>query len=430
MNKKLTILFLLAIPACSFFKTQNTLAEINSTTENHPMGSMISKTVQQPLNSSSNRLRSYAMANSVVNLSPNENGLPSEDAVDIASHQSWMTQADFYSLKSQGVKTIVVKLTEGTYYTNPYAASQIRMAQNAGLSIATYHFAIFGNTSNQATANSQAIAEANYYAGVARTLGISTNSTMVEDAENTSTDGSVWTQSSQNFKTTLNNAGYSNVKFYTSSNWLTSSYMNANILGFKNIWVAQYLYGTPYTNTTGWTNSFNNNSQYGAWQFTSQMYFNSTTNLANNNLDASVDFSNFFTNLNSTNPVYRMYNPNSGEHFYTMNYYEVQSLQNSDWNYEGIGWNSLSAVNTGTVYRLYNKNGGYHFYTTSSYEKDQLVKKGWTYEGISFYTGGTKAVYRAYNPNNGMHNYTLISYEQRSLLKLGWKDEGTAWKSY
>lgn len=36
------------------------------------------------------------------------------DAVDVASHQSWMTQADFNALKAQGVKTIVVKLTEGT----------------------------------------------------------------------------------------------------------------------------------------------------------------------------------------------------------------------------------------------------------------------------------------------------------------------------
>lgn len=58
--------------------------------------------------------------------------MPRKDAVDIASYQSWMTQADFNSLKTSGVKSIVVKLTEGTNYTNPYAANQIKMAQNAG----------------------------------------------------------------------------------------------------------------------------------------------------------------------------------------------------------------------------------------------------------------------------------------------------------
>lgn len=47
-------------------------------------------------------------------LNANDTSLPRRDVVDIASHQYWMTQADFNALKSAGVKTIVVKLTQGT----------------------------------------------------------------------------------------------------------------------------------------------------------------------------------------------------------------------------------------------------------------------------------------------------------------------------
>ncbi|WP_300123364.1 hypothetical protein [uncultured Enterococcus sp.] len=37
------------------------------------------------------------------------------------------------------------------------------------------------------------------------------------------------------------------------------------------------------------------------------------------------------------------------------------------------------------VYRLYNPNTSNHFYTTNSAEKDKLVRVGWRYEGIAFY---------------------------------------------
>ncbi len=69
----------------------------------------------------------------------------------------------------------------------------------------------------------------------------------------------------------------------------------------------------------------------------------------------------------SKSPVYRLYNPNSGEHFYTTNFYEGNSLKNVGWLDEGIGW---QAANSGApVYRLYNPNvkGGDHYYTLSNY---------------------------------------------------------------
>lgn len=214
------------------------------------------------------------------------------DAVDIASYQYWMTQADFNALKTQGVKTIVIKLTQSTNYTNPYAASHIKMAQNAGLNIATYHFAIFGSTSNQTTATNAAIVEAKYYAAQAKALGISSNTVMIEDAEYSGTASSVWTNASVAFRNQLVASGYPQVKYYTSKSWATSGTMNTSTLGIKNFWVAQYLYGTPKTNATGWNNTYNNNSAYGALQYTSQMYYNNQSSV--NPVDTSVDYSDFF----------------------------------------------------------------------------------------------------------------------------------------
>ncbi len=64
-------------------------------------------------------------------------------------------------------------------------------------------------------------------------------------------------------------------------------------------------------------------------------------------------------------PVYRLYNPNTGEHFYTVNEVEYEYLQSVGWNDEGIGW--YGAGSGEAVYRLYNPNaiGGDHYYTKS-----------------------------------------------------------------
>lgn len=119
--------------------------------------------------------------------------------------------------------------------------------------------------------------------------------------------------------------------------------------------------------------------------------------------------------------VYRVYNPNSGEHLYTAGEGEYNSLVVSGWTGEGIGWYAPNSGNP--VYRLYSPQG-VHFYTVSSYERDSLVKAGWRYESIAFNSGGSTPIYRAYNPNNGQHNFTSVQYEQKSLVAAGWKDEG------
>lgn len=128
-----------------------------------------------------------------------------------------------------------------------------------------------------------------------------------------------------------------------------------------------------------------------------------------------------------TSAMYRLYNPNSGEHFYTASTAERDKVRKAGWRYEGIGW---QAPKSGTpVYRLYNPNAGDHHYTPHVSEKNNLVKVGWRYEGISWYSGGSKPLYRLYNPNAkaGAHHYTLLQSERNNLIKQGWRNEGIGW---
>ena len=129
-------------------------------------------------------------------------------------------------------------------------------------------------------------------------------------------------------------------------------------------------------------------------------------------------------------PMYRLYNPNSGEHFYTASAYERDNVIRAGWNDEGIGW--YAPLQSGSpVYRLYNPNAGDHHYTLSAGERDFLVQVGWNYEGIGWYSDDNRMVplYRQYNPNAvaGAHNFTTSIGERDNLVKAGWNDEGIAW---
>lgn len=127
-------------------------------------------------------------------------------------------------------------------------------------------------------------------------------------------------------------------------------------------------------------------------------------------------------------PMYRLYNPNSGEHFYTANGIERDLTVNAGWHYEGIGWSAPAGGQP--VYRLYNPNAGDHHYTLDANERDHLKGVGWRYEGISWYSPASgQPLYRLYNPNAkaGSHHYTLNGAERDNLQKVGWRYEGIAW---
>ncbi len=133
--------------------------------------------------------------------------------------------------------------------------------------------------------------------------------------------------------------------------------------------------------------------------------------------------------------MHRVYNPYSGEHFYTANSFERDDLVYHGWRYEGVGWIAPMSSRS-PVYRLYS--GTDHHYTSSAYEKDWLIGKGWKYEGVGWYSDDAKGMplYRQFNPcvdptaalnNAGSHNYTANTAERDSLVAVGWHDEGIGW---
>ncbi len=128
--------------------------------------------------------------------------------------------------------------------------------------------------------------------------------------------------------------------------------------------------------------------------------------------------------------MHRLYNPNSGEHFYTASPFERDSVVAAGWSYEGVGW--IAPVTSDfPVFRVYNPNAGDHHYTMSAFERDQLLSVGWNDEGIGWYSAdsGGIAVLRQYNPNaaTGTHNYTTSEFENDYLASVGWNAEGIGW---
>ncbi len=138
-----------------------------------------------------------------------------------------------------------------------------------------------------------------------------------------------------------------------------------------------------------------------------------------------------FTEPTSSVDMFRLYNPNTGEHFYTGNLSEKDSLINEGWNYEGVAWNAPDFSLT-PVYRLYDKNAGTHRYTMDEDKRDGFIAEGWSDEGIGWYSDGNETipVFGLYNKNAlqaGAYHFTADTSERDNLIELGWRDEGIGW---
>lgn len=136
--------------------------------------------------------------------------------------------------------------------------------------------------------------------------------------------------------------------------------------------------------------------------------------------------------VDSPDRIYRVYNPNSGEHLFTKYTFERNSLLVLGWQDEGTAWLAPSDRAKDKiifVHRLYNPNASDHHYTSDITEADQLVTVGWKRDQLGFYSLKTSdlPIYRLYNPNAtgaGAHHLTLYTTEKNQLVKAGWRDEG------
>ncbi len=197
------------------------------------------------------------MSRSVVDvISETQSGRPDWDFIDVASYQGNLSISDYQFMQKHGVTGVVVKLTQGTSYKNPYAANQIKNALAAGMKVSTYHFSHF-------TTKEGAEAEATYYAKMAKELGLSGTTVMVNDLETNFNDFS--TQNSVYFANKLKELGYPITLHYSSSSIFDRNILSTAILGLQNLWVAQYPYQPSDKNILHTARS--------AWQWSDSMEF-------------------------------------------------------------------------------------------------------------------------------------------------------------
>ena len=206
--------------------------------------------------------------------------------VDVSSHNGHISVEDYRQLASKGVGGVVVKLTEGTHYTNPYAESQVRNAQAAGLQVSTYAFSHYTN-------DAEARAEARYYAAFANKLSLPKNTVMVNDMEDPKMQTGI-NQHTQAWADEMRKQGYANLMYYTSASWVDQNNLrhkgsiNTSLFGLDNFWIAQYPAPKLSANDA---KSLKYNSRAGAWQFTSQAQLLPGKHV----FDQSIDYSGRFT---------------------------------------------------------------------------------------------------------------------------------------
>nr|ABI94085.1 endo-beta-1,4-glucanase [uncultured bacterium] len=138
-------------------------------------------------------------------------------------------------------------------------------------------------------------------------------------------------------------------------------------------------------------------------------------------------------------PVYRLYNHVSSEHLFTVSEGEKQTLEaHPDWRLEGVAF--MAPTSGDPVMRLRNIYTGEHFYSKSTAEINNLKNNHWMVENNGdplFYSAAsatTYPVWRLYNAGLGAlgrcsHHFTADSNEYSTLAgnpHSGWTGEDVA----
>lgn len=332
----------------------------------------------------------------------------------------WQGDIDWNAVKNDGIEFVFIRVGYRGYVRAGLVQDKkfkdnLQGAKAAGLKIGVYFYSKAINTSEaQEEANfvKNVIGDANLDLPIFLDVEYDGNADRLLQANLSS---SAQTDIVNTFVNTCKGYGYS-----------AGVYASASVL--KNKMDANSISNNGYVWLAHWTTETNYSGSYSFWQ-----YGGTEDSLTVNGISGKVDGDVWYddgTVFNNAISMYRIYNPNSGEHFYTSSISERDNLVNLGWNYEGIGWTAPAYSNT-PVYRLYNSNAGEHHYTMSATERDNLVRVGWTYEGIGWYSDDKMRapVYRQYNPyafaNN--HNYTPSIDEHNWLIGLGWRNEGIGW---
>ena len=164
-----------------------------------------------------------------------------------------------------GYKFVAVKATEGDYYVNPWAASDMSVARYVGMYVTPYHFAI-PNVSSGAE-QAQFAVEYSGYATGSQMLPLMLD---IEYDPYVSTDGtnmcyglspSQMTSWVSGFVTTARNLTGQYPVIYTTANWWDTCTGGSTAFGADPMWIAAYGFTSPPM-PAGWT-------AYTFWQYTS-----------------------------------------------------------------------------------------------------------------------------------------------------------------
>ncbi|MBJ7651263.1 GH25 family lysozyme [Weissella confusa] len=177
-------------------------------------------------------LSTNVKADGIPDLVAGTSGLPRMDMIDVASCQGNLLVSDYQQMKKYGVKSIMVKLTEGDWYTNDFARTQINNAIAAGLHVGAYHYATFDSSSS-------AKKEAHFFARTAKSMGLSGNVVMADDLEDNSTKRNAQANAVA-FSNELKSQGYANNILYTYDSYVSQTGLNLSSFGNNNIWMASW----------------------------------------------------------------------------------------------------------------------------------------------------------------------------------------------
>jgi hypothetical protein len=321
---------------------------------------------------------------SVARIKAGDPSTPSQDFIDVSSHNGIISVDQYKIMKSYGITSVVVKLTEATSYRNPLAASQIANAQAAGLVVHAYHYSWF-------TTEAQAKSEAEYFVKYAKELKLPTSALMVNDIEDNQIIGKAdHTKLSKVFVNRIKELGYSNTHHYTGVRWVTEKAIDPAALGYSNVWIANY----PYVPTD---QKF---TEYSAWQWSDNLYFPEFSGT----FDMSSDYKRYFTGQGQGSAI-------KDNRYATITKDNYSLWQNFSWKKKGNSKDYLGQTfqircryehsNGSTYYSLYDQSGVWIGYLNSTGTKTVDGAQGaWQSKQKYVKFQATGSVYRNFTFNS------------------------------
>ena len=184
-----------------------------------------------------------------------DNWTPGTKFMDISDYQRGFTQSTFNNLHTQGIKGVIIKLSQGsedgTAYVNSYFSSQKDKATKAKMKfIGTYHYLT-------STSVADATNEGKWYLKQLQKYNVPKNTIVSCDLEDgvLSSNKTTLTNELKAFYKVLTDAGYKNTADYSSSSWMSTRFTSQG----RYKWIASWGLTNPPNGADAWqyNNTFN-----------------------------------------------------------------------------------------------------------------------------------------------------------------------------